>query len=75
MIVSEFLNGEHELIQIRRVTDGDFKGSLILCIVDNNHRGAVAPHLLDRETRDWLREQLDKLDEAECSPDTRAYKH
>lgn len=61
----EYINTQRETIKIRRAGSGRFEGRPILCIVDDPPpmgSGIEAPMLLTRGTRDWLREQFDKLD-------------
>lgn len=66
-IVSSYSNSEGERISIQRVESGPFEGQLLLCIHDDDDssdwrakmgKPAVAPHLLDEGTREWLLGQL-----------------
>lgn len=60
-IISRFRNSEGEEIEIIEVTEGHFKGQLLLSIVDDVMPFLRAPHLLDEGTVDWLLEQLNLL--------------
>jgi hypothetical protein len=61
VIVSQMFNSQKEKISIQRINKAPFTGQYTLCAHDNLATGAVAPHLLDEETVNWLWEELDKL--------------
>jgi hypothetical protein len=53
-------NSENERLSINKITHGKFKGQYVLYVYDDE-RNPVAPHLLDKKTRDWLLKELPKL--------------
>lgn len=68
MFRMEHSNSESELISIDRIEAGPFEGQYLLIIHDDpppEGTGIQAPMLLDRGTRDWLRQGFARVDEWE----------
>ena len=66
MSMMEHRNMEGELISIEISDAPRFQGQLLLVIHDDpppNGSGIAAPMLLDHDTREWLRNALDVVDE------------
>lgn len=65
VITSEKLNSEYERIGLAECPEHpQFGGTPMLCIWDDpvpQGSGRCAPMLFDRQTRDWLREQLSRF--------------
>lgn len=53
-IIANHVNSEGEIITIRRCTDGEFAGQLLLVIHDDGPLDTEAPTLLDEGTQEWL---------------------
>lgn len=67
--MSNHYNTEGERIAIERANTPRFEGQPLLVMYDDDPpygTGIAAPMLLDKGTREWLREQLDLLDALEA---------
>jgi DNA-binding ferritin-like protein (Dps family) len=61
-VISEITNSENETIKIAKIETGKFKDqSLLVFVGDDNFTTAI--HLLDKQTKDWLRNYLNSLEE------------
>lgn len=60
LVVSKHMNSESELATIEKVQSGNFAGSVLLVLHDDNY-DVKAPMLLDPGTIHWLQEELAKL--------------
>jgi hypothetical protein len=60
-VISQITNSEDETIQIVNIDTGIFKDqSLLVFVGDDNLTTAL--HLLDKITKDWLRDYLNSLE-------------
>lgn len=64
--MTTYINSENEPVAIRKIGSGPFEGQYVLVIIDDPNpvtgERVEAPMLLDKGTREWLREQIDWID-------------